>query len=174
MIKCAHLFSGETVDLCWCCFLSLNVIKVFFSQFGQNRFDVLARSWGGSTSLLLLVFSLQQQMHFYSLCSVDKTATIQMIVHPCIVSGSWKHPTVWPSQQKKRRLCIRMEATLGLPELTRADKQKITESCKTSANRLADVYIVPSHLCDFRFPCQPCCGHLQKSPVSRFSGEFIK
>lgn len=53
-----------------------------------------------STSLLLLVFSLQQQMWFYSLL-IYKMATIQMIVCPGIVSGNWKHPTVWPSQQKR-------------------------------------------------------------------------
>lgn len=55
------------------------------------------------TAHLLLVVSLQLQLHFYSFYSVDKTATIQMIVRPGIVSGSWKHPTVWLSQQKKRR-----------------------------------------------------------------------
>lgn len=31
MIKCAHLFSGETVDRCWCCFLSLTCLMWGYS-----------------------------------------------------------------------------------------------------------------------------------------------
>lgn len=34
-----------------------------------------------------------------------------MIVHPGIVSGSWKHPTLWPGQQKKGHLALGTDST---------------------------------------------------------------
>lgn len=36
----------------------------------------------------------------YSECILQHSATTQTNVHPGIVHGNWKHPTVRPSQQK--------------------------------------------------------------------------
>lgn len=100
LIKCAHLFSGETIDCC-CWFLGFWLFSQVLSQQISCVETKLVRKYN--------LFSL-----FCCKCililSVQFTATMEMNVHPGIVSGNWKHLTVWHSQQgKKRQICIRIE-----------------------------------------------------------------
>lgn len=94
-------------DCCWYCFLLWRWVRKY-------NFPASCFPFSTTNAFLFSVHLTRQQQ--YRWLSISG-----------IVSGNWNHPTVWPSQQKKRRLCMRTETVFALPELTRVN-QNITKS----------------------------------------------
>lgn len=98
MIKCAHLFSGETwLLLVWLSEFNLIMFFFFFLIYSHDRLKVLHEG-GEEIQHSCSLFSV-----FHSEYILQLAATIQTNVHPGIVCSNWKHPTVRLSQQQKKQ-----------------------------------------------------------------------